>query len=92
MLIPCDKSYEHYQRFILEIKKWRRNHIAFIILVSCQLSLNEKEHVSKRLSYYNRADKPIGAAQLIADNKPNGQVQSYTFFRKEQGNSLYNQF
>lgn len=64
------------------------NHIAFIILVSCQLKLNEKEHVSKRLSYYNRADKPIGAGQLIADNQPKDQVQSYTFFRKKQGNCL----
>lgn len=84
MLIPCNKSYEHYQRFILEIKKWRRNHIAFIILVSCQLSLNEKEHVSKRLSYYNRADKPIGAGQLIAGNQPKDQPSAKLLFFSER--------
>ena len=45
------------------------------------LGFNKSESdVSKRLSYYNRADQPIGAAQLIAGNQRKDQVQSYIFF------------
>ena len=45
------------------------------------LRFNKSESdVSKRLSYYNRADLPIGAAQLIAGNQRKDQVQSYIFF------------
>lgn len=85
MLIPCNKSYEHYQRFILEIKKWRRNQIAVkiplvAVLGKPHVSTKSEEHVSKRLSYYNQADPLISAAQLIAGNQRKDQLQSYTFF------------